>query len=340
MCGNVGAFGLITPQVIRCFEDLLNLDLQRGVDSTGIAFIKADTLKTEIVKDIVLPYELMRSKEYYKAINSKLVGMIGHNRAATRGNISADNAHPFKVGNITLVHNGTLHNQTYLPDHTDYDTDSENIAHAINKLGIEEAWKVVHGPATIVYWNEQEATLNFISNGERPFHWCVANNGKTLIWSSEIVILRQALEWAGITPNNKGEIVRPISDRLYTINVGRKGGLAHTKTDLVPFSYKEHWKNSEWWPKKDTQGGQSTEIPFVQGKKSTHSLGKNGSILTSVPNEPKKISEKEFHYTYKNCVFCNIELTHEYEDSTILDGRSAACKDCSEQATIHEIRLL
>lgn len=338
MCGNVGAFGLITPQVVHCFEDLLNLDISRGVDSVGVAFIKADTLKTHLVKSIALPYEMMRSKEYIDNMATKNIGFIGHNRAATKGNVTTKNAHPFKVGSITLVHNGTLHNQTHLPDHKDFETDSENIAHAINKLGIEEAWKLVHGPATIVYWDETEATLNFISNNERPFHWGIANNGKTIIWSSEIIFLRQATAWSNITLNNKGDIIKPVCDRLYTINIGRKGGLAHTKTDLTPYTHQYSYE--KWFPRKE-KGGQSTEVPFsITTPKRTHSTTKSGSIPTlTATAEPKKISEEDFHKVYKNCVFCHTELTHEYEDSTIIDSRSASCRECSEQALIHDIRL-
>src|SRR3546814_15559864 len=111
---------------------MLQVDVIRGMDSTGVAAVRKKHIA--VVKDTLLPQYLMSTKQYDKHIdNLDNFCLIGHNRFATKGKVDATNAHPFKHGHITLAHNGTLRSMWDLPDHANFQTDSEAITYA--KIG-------------------------------------------------------------------------------------------------------------------------------------------------------------------------------------------------------------
>jgi len=133
MCGIVGVVGKRGEKLFALFESLLKIDVLRGEDSTGVAFI--DRKKTIVVKDTVLPSELIADKDYSEAKKGMsykgYICLIGHNRFATKGAISPELAHPFTKGHIVMAHNGTIRNQSGLIDNRKFESDSENIAHSI-----------------------------------------------------------------------------------------------------------------------------------------------------------------------------------------------------------------
>ena len=104
----------------------------RGYDSAGIAIFGKNL---SIIKDkgrvINLEQKLLK-----KTISSKLA--FAHTRWATHGTPSKKNAHPHKVGEITIVHNGIIENFEEIKNKFKFDklyvseTDSEVIAHLIN----------------------------------------------------------------------------------------------------------------------------------------------------------------------------------------------------------------
>ncbi len=101
MCGIIGYIGKKNSIPI-IIEGLKNLEY-RGYDSSGIAYLKDN--KVSIVKE-----EGKISK--LESILPKGISniAIGHTRWATHGAPNKINAHPHKVGKITLVHNGIIEN--------------------------------------------------------------------------------------------------------------------------------------------------------------------------------------------------------------------------------------
>ena len=109
---------------------------------------------------------------------------MGHNRAATRGTIIDENAHPFWVDDkIVLVHNGS-----YKGCHKslkDTQVDSEAIAHTIaEQKTLEAALKKINAAYVLVWYNTEEHTLNFVRNSERPL-WFIESQAGALLWASE-----------------------------------------------------------------------------------------------------------------------------------------------------------
>jgi hypothetical protein len=114
---------------------------------------------------------------------------VGHNRYATQGAVNEQNAHPFKYGDITLVHNGTLLDQSTLPDFHKFEVDSENICHSINKIGAKKTIALLDGAFTLIWHDASDDTLHIIRNEERPFHlaetatgWFGASEEGMLTW--------------------------------------------------------------------------------------------------------------------------------------------------------------
>src|SRR5258708_23394340 len=114
MCGVLGMIARrgagFNQQDIKQLENLLIVDSTRGRDSTGVVNIKRDR-EVNFIKHANEPAVLFQSRyweEFKKEVYSSGMIAFGHNRAATRGAISSENAHPFIEDNIVLIHNGTL----------------------------------------------------------------------------------------------------------------------------------------------------------------------------------------------------------------------------------------
>lgn len=90
---------------------LTTLNETRGRDSTGIFTIKGDKRQSQtLVKDIKEATKYVLTDEFNDAVDGALL-VIGHTRAATRGSVSAENAHPFLFNfgdEVVGVHNGFI----------------------------------------------------------------------------------------------------------------------------------------------------------------------------------------------------------------------------------------
>ena len=107
MCGIVGYVGN-KENCVRVLIDGLEMLEYRGYDSAGIAFLNNDNIDVFKEKGKIVN---LKSKIDLN-INSNLG--IGHTRWATHGNATKENAHPHKVGAITVVHNGIVENYNEL----------------------------------------------------------------------------------------------------------------------------------------------------------------------------------------------------------------------------------
>lgn len=105
MCGIIGYTG--KKSVKDVLLDGLELLEYRGYDSAGVALVDQDGTKTSIYKCAGRVADLRKicaKKELTQTCG------IGHTRWATHGGVCDANAHPHRVGRVTLVHNGIIEN--------------------------------------------------------------------------------------------------------------------------------------------------------------------------------------------------------------------------------------
>jgi hypothetical protein len=188
MCGLVGIAGYMEYADEHKFQRMLMLDWFRGKDSTGVAGIRnnGDVKIAKVTSHPIDLFDMGRFKEAMSAHNS--CAFIGHNRAATRGEINHTNAHPWRFGNIVGAHNGTIwpycHKDLNKELGEDYPVDSMAIFAAIDVMGIEETLKMIDGAYALTYFNLADGTMNFIRNDERPLWWAKNQDGNKLYWAS------------------------------------------------------------------------------------------------------------------------------------------------------------
>ncbi len=107
MCGIIGYNGKKNAIPIL-IEGLKKLEY-RGYDSSGIAYFIDNQIKIFKEKGRISELEKL-------LVDDKPTIGIGHTRWATHGKPSKINAHPHRVGNVTLVHNGIIENYNVLKE--------------------------------------------------------------------------------------------------------------------------------------------------------------------------------------------------------------------------------
>ena len=104
MCGIVGYVGEQHPKEIL-IDGLKKLEY-RGYDSSGIALLGDKGV--QILKSVGRISVLEEQLDKADLVDSKIG--IAHTRWATHGEPTTSNAHPHRVGRVTLVHNGIIEN--------------------------------------------------------------------------------------------------------------------------------------------------------------------------------------------------------------------------------------
>ena len=165
MCGIVGILGKheVAPMLV---EGLRRLEY-RGYDSAGIATVNNGVLdRRRAVGKLVNLSDLL--------VHDPLAGKsgIGHTRWATHGAATTDNAHPHRVGNVAVVHNGIIENykelradlagQGMVPQ---TETDTETVA-MLTSLHLDQGMTAREAAQATLARLEGAFALAFLFHGE------------------------------------------------------------------------------------------------------------------------------------------------------------------------------
>lgn len=190
MCGLTALIGTdINTADILGFQKLSQLSALRGQDSVGYFDFHLNPPNGE--KEIKYYKEVGSSGLYFaeggrwdhsfywsryltkKGVFKPPVVLVAHARAATKGEVTKKNAHPFVAGNLLGVHNGTIHTQ--FEGRNDFETDSEALYNYMNKHGEQSGLDMVNqlfNAAYALLWvNMKEKTFNIARNMERPLYF-------------------------------------------------------------------------------------------------------------------------------------------------------------------------
>lgn len=201
MCGLIGIAGDLALKDEAAMKRLFLADFFRGPDSTGLAAIRktGDVHIAKLASNPIDLFDMTRFKTALTGGSSKV--FIGHNRAATKGAVNNNNAHPYQFGHIVGAHNGTLETSSWRALEEaigeKYDVDSMAIFAAIEKLGLEETVKLLEGAWALVFYDSKENTLNFIRNDKRPLWYAFTEDFKRIFWASEWEMIDTAVKMAG-----------------------------------------------------------------------------------------------------------------------------------------------
>ena len=125
MCGIAGyfCFGKKKPPK-RIVNNLLIASKSRGEDSTGITFIEDGTLR--VIKSSQDAEQFVNENEEWGALEVLPRYMAMHCRKTTRGSTANNmNNHPVFRGGLSIVHNGTISNDTELYKEFDFKRDGQ-----------------------------------------------------------------------------------------------------------------------------------------------------------------------------------------------------------------------
>ncbi len=230
MCGIVGIAGDVSSANISgVFRDLMDVGQVRGRDSTGVIKVAADCESYTFAKLIGPPAFLCDTRMYEKRIEQGggAAAIIGHMRAKTIGEASNRNAHPFDFpdAGIIGVHNGTLRNHYQLPGRVHTETDSETMYRYLSENGPEKTFERLEGAWACVWWDQNEQTLNFIRNKERPLWFTWSKDCRQLFWASELWMLSAAkrkIDFWEPTKENDERYMQIPEDTLWSWRINTK----------------------------------------------------------------------------------------------------------------------
>lgn len=233
MCGLVGLFSYgqgFFKEEAEMFSSMILMNSIRGAHSTGL-FAVDNKKQVDYLKVLGGPSHLFEH-DMANSFHNRLVfqhrAVFGHGRLATRGAITIDNAHPFTVDQITLIHNGTLTNFEALKKRHNLEhieVDSLLCAHLFARMSPEEVVKEIQGAWAFIWYDADTNSVYIMRNTERPLFMYDRPGKNMYMISSE----RSTFKYLEDKYALQGSLLSFKSDGCYHFPMGQKN-----------FTFKEH----------------------------------------------------------------------------------------------------
>lgn len=240
MCGIVG---VISAQGMRVEQDdfisqALEVGQLRGRHSTGLMYgQRRDTSDSRFIKQAITGSDFVATPELKRVLQASgsYGWMIGHNRWATMGAHTTENAHPFIRDNITLVHNGTLGYGWRAGMPNDVNVDSDSIAVRLSREPAKDVLESIDGAFALVWHDASDGTLHVARNTQRPMAMCYDSGGEYLYMASEGMMLEWLMARNSIKPHADGPLNLEVGDHMIFSPGTGKEGLIPTVESFIPF---------------------------------------------------------------------------------------------------------
>lgn len=254
MCGIWGMYGKPrTVQHDKFLKEAAVTGTLRGAHATGVFHVYYNNKLWQetfsvLGKDAVPGHDFVDGKIAKDLLNSRVnsLAIVGHNRYATGGGMDAEHAHPFRVNNITLVHNGVLDNAASLRyDHKferSSGVDSEVVAQLLAAMPAKEALEKLEGAYALVWHDDKENVIRFARNSERPMHF--ADCGDVVLFGSELGMLTWLADRNSLKVKDTSEL--PVGT-LLTLQQSEAGVLVADKQEFKAAVRYKSWQGYRSW---------------------------------------------------------------------------------------------
>lgn len=238
MCGLIG---IATPDFcladFKALETGLFLNVSRGDEGTGVGVIKANG-EMLVIKTGQNALDFVHTKSFQdlKNITGPAI-LIGHTRKAVFGGKGKRVAHPFRVNETILAHNGLLMNYRYIKRRYDLkpqtDNDTEVLTMFLDEHGLKrmDEWS---GTFALSFFYDNRLHLYRDLSGDLVLGKTKSNR---YIWTSEMDDLRFIFIHCGYT----GTVADLPKETLWSLSLKKYPNIKKKKQETLR-SYRTEWE--------------------------------------------------------------------------------------------------
>lgn len=240
MCGIVGAFMLSKPtyqqsgKIEKFIRQGLYVGGLRGRDSTGLYSIARDDGSVSVIKNVVdgsIFVDQYNVDKHLDDVDDYRAIVCHHRKATVSGSVNMAGAHPFSIGDITLVHNGSLVTHHSLCEKS-YLVDSAAICAGLNERNTVEVLEDIDGSFCLVWHDMSTNSLHIARNSQRPLSVGFTDIPGCMVFASE----EGMLEWLCERTDIKLEKVEtPLPNHLYSWSDGATSPTDYTSVKFDPY---------------------------------------------------------------------------------------------------------